>query len=564
MAIFILKSIGKFPLVSIIESLSLVFLIVRYDHQIIYIMVRTFIILLGFISAQSFAQDPTILWENTIGGNSWDSPAAMINSANGGYVLVCNSESGISGDKTENNVGGNDIWVFELDSEGNIIWQNTIGGNDTDRARSIFQTTDGGYLLGGDSRSNSSGDKTENSRGGYDFWVVKIDAAGLVEWDKTLGGDDHDVLTSAIQNSNDEFIVTGLSWSNISGDKTENNVGLTDIWVLKLSNSGSIIWQNTIGGSDLDLPAQIIEAIDGGYVIVASSDSNASGDKTDDSEGERDLWVIKIDEAGALGWQNTIGGSDLDSASGITIGGTDGYLVLGDSKSDASGDKSENSMGLQDYWIVKLDLGGNIVWQNTIGGEGSDVPSDVTLLENGGYLVTGWSTSLSSGDKDEDSVGLDYWVVRTDAQGIINGQNTFTANDFDSSSSVIEDANGDFLVAGQSRSGISGDKSEALIGVQDNWVIKFSNFLGVSENKLSNGFIIYPNPTSGILTIDNPLSVEYTSVRLLDMLGRELEKFKTSTNNNGQEIDISKIQSGVYFIEIAGVNFKTSARIIKQ
>lgn len=527
-------------------------------------MVRTLIILLGFFSAQTFAQDPTVLWENTIGGNSWDSPAAMIASSTGGYVLVCNSESGISGDKTENNTGGNDIWVFELDSEGNIIWQNTIGGDDTDRARSIFKTADGGYLIGGDSRSNSSGDKTENSRGGYDFWVVKIDDVGLVEWDKTLGGDDHDVLTSVIQNGNGEFLVTGLSSSDTSGDKTEDSVGGLDIWVLKLSNTGAIIWQNTIGGTDLDTPAQIIEAIDGGYVIVASSDSNASGDKTDDSEGERDLWVIKIDEVGALGWQNTLGGSDLDSARGITISGTDGYLVLGDSKSDASGDKSENSMGLQDYWIVKLGLGGNIIWQNTIGGEDSDVPSDVILLENGGYLVTGWSTSLSSGDKDEDSVDLDYWVVRTDAQGVINGQNTFTANDFDSSSSVIEDANGDFLVAGQSRSGISGDKSEALIGIQDNWVIKFSNFLGVSENKLSNGFIIYPNPTSGILTIDNPLSVEYTSVRLLDMLGRELEKFKTSTNNNGQEIDISKIQSGVYFIEIAGVNFKTSERIIKQ
>jgi len=527
-------------------------------------MVRAFIILLGFFSAQTFAQDPTILWENSIGGNSWDSPAAMVNGSDGGYVLVCNSESGISGDKTESNIGGNDIWVFKIDAEGTIEWQNTIGGNDTDRARSIFQTADGGYFIGGDSRSNSSGDKTENSRGGYDFWVIKIDDTGLVEWDKTLGGDDHDVLTSVIQNSSNEFLVTGLAWSNISGDKTENNVGLVDIWVLKLSNVGDIIWQNTIGGSDLDTPVQIIQAIDGGYVIAGSSDSDASGDKTEDSEGDRDFWVFKIDEVGNIVWQNTIGGSDHDSASGITQSGNDGYLVIGDSKSDVSGDKDEDSMGLEDYWLVKLDVAGEIVWQNTIGGSGNDIPLDVSTLEGGGFLITGYSTSSSSGDKDEDSDGLDFWVIRTDAQGVLNGQNTFTANDFDASSSVIVDENGDYVVAGQSRSGISGDKTEALIGVQDNWIIKFSNFLGVSESKFSNGLIVYPNPTSGTLMIGNPLGVEYTSVRLLDMLGRELERFDYSTHHNGQKIDISKMQNGVYFVEISGANFKTSKHIIKN
>jgi hypothetical protein len=172
--------------------------------------------------------------------------------SDGGFILGGSSDSNISGDKTENCLGGTDYWMVKTDAMGTIQWQNTIGGSGYEYLFSIEQTTDGGYILGGYSSSNISGDKSENSIGGNDYWIVKTDSTGNVQWQNTIGGSSSDILYSINQTTDEGFILGGYSLSNITGDKTENNLGGRDYWIVKTDSTGNIQWQNTIGGSSND------------------------------------------------------------------------------------------------------------------------------------------------------------------------------------------------------------------------------------------------------------------------------------------------------------------------
>src|SRR5688572_20099714 len=137
---------------------------------------------------------PTIEWQNTIGGNSYDQLSSIQQTSDGGYIMGGFSTSTISGDKTEDIIGWDDYWIVKSDPAGNILWQNTIGGTSSDRLYSIRQTADGGYILGGSSFSDSSGDKSENCIGDEDYWIVKTDSIGNVQWENTIGGYEVDQL----------------------------------------------------------------------------------------------------------------------------------------------------------------------------------------------------------------------------------------------------------------------------------------------------------------------------------------------------------------------------------
>ena len=105
-----------------------------------------------------------------------------------------NSPSDLSGDKTENSNGLKDYWIVKTDTIGNIQWQNTIGGDYYENFHCIWPTYDGGYLVGGKSLSGISGDKTENNLGGGKIWIVKTDSYGNIQWDNTIGGSGYEEL----------------------------------------------------------------------------------------------------------------------------------------------------------------------------------------------------------------------------------------------------------------------------------------------------------------------------------------------------------------------------------
>ena len=191
-------------------------------------------------------------------------------------------------------------------------WDKTIGGSDIDNFSSVQQTTDGGYIIGGTSYSNISGLKSQNSYNSNDFWIIKLDANGNKQWDKTIGGSASDLLRTVQQTSDGGYILGGSSSSGISGDRTSSSKGNLDYWIVKLDQNGNKLWDRAFGGSNFNHFRCLQQTADGGYILGGYSDSPVSGDKTQASQGVSDFWVLKLDGNGNKLWDKTFGGAGLD------------------------------------------------------------------------------------------------------------------------------------------------------------------------------------------------------------------------------------------------------------
>ena len=229
---------------------------------------------------------PVISWQKSLGGSGYDRATSIQQTSDGGYIVAGNSSS-IDEDVTGNH-GNSDYWIVKLNSVGSIVWQKSLGGSGNDSATSIQQTSDGFYIVAGSS-SSINGDVTGN-HGGVDYWIVKLDSLGSILWQKSLGGSGNDYAQSIQQTSDGGYIVAGYSTS-INGDVTGNH-GNSDYWIVKLNHVGSIVWQKSLGGSGFDYAWSIQQTSDGGH-IVAGYSTSINGDVTG-NHGDYDSWIVKL------------------------------------------------------------------------------------------------------------------------------------------------------------------------------------------------------------------------------------------------------------------------------
>lgn len=453
--------------------------------DIVRVCLIFFLLWLGSVSV--FAQ-PDIEWDKTLGGSSHQQLRKTIQLIDGSYILGGWSSSVISGDKTEASRGGYDYWIVKLNSSGGIIWQKTIGGNAKDELSAMIPASDGGFILGGSSSSDISGEKIDNSRGGLDYWVVKIDSFGVIQWQSTIGGSADDRLYSMSQSNDNGYILGGWSDSGLSGDKTDTSRGLSDYWIVKIDSLGNIQWQKTIGGSGKEVRATSLNTVntdsfggmaiyqtnDDGYILGGSSNSGISGEKTDISRGGFDYWILKLDESGNIQWQKTIGGNDVDFFYHLLPFYDNGYIVGGASSSGITGEKTENLRGVRDYWFLKLDNAGDIQWQKSMGGDSVDVMTHICLTFDSCIVISGRSRSPNStGDKTSDLKGdNDYWIIKIDTFGAVQWQKTIGGSSWDNLISIEQTSDKGFFIGGTSQSGVSGDKTEPKRGARDYWVVK--------------------------------------------------------------------------------------------
>lgn len=419
------------------------------------------------------AQAPEIEWQHSFGGELHDWLYSIDQTIDGGYILGGHSNSDISGDKIDSSRGSYDYWIIKLDPIGIIEWQKTIGGSNTEQVYDIHQTSDSGYIVFGYSSSNISGEKTENSKGLDDYWVVKLNPIGDIEWQKTIGGAGSETGWCVQQTTDGGYIVGGRSNSGISGDKINESFGSDDYWILKLNSIGEIMWQKSYGGDQADVLTNLQQTSDGGYIIGGESISGISGDKSEPCIGGFDYWVIKTDSIGDIEWQNTIGGNSDDRFRDILQTSDGGYIIGGFSDSDLFGDKAEPSIGFTDYWVLKLNLAGEIEWQNTIGGDSYDALLYISQTNSGEYLLAGQSNSGISGDKTEANFGgYDWWILKLSASGDINWQKELGGTQWENPYEFKQTSDGGYIICGFSQSGISGNKTDINQGQEDYWVVK--------------------------------------------------------------------------------------------
>jgi len=430
------------------------------------------------------AQNPLIKqWDARFGGNGTDVLSCFKQTKDGGYILGGFSYCGMGGDKSQANWGSDDYWIVKIDAIGNKQWDKDFGGVNDDVLFSLQQTSDGGYILGGSSSSGIGGDKTQPTWGGtgdYDYWIVKVDSNGTKQWDKDYGGTGIDYFHSLQQTTDGGFILGGYTGSGISGDKTQATKGIYDYWIIKIDSNGTKQWDQDFGGIGFDYFATLQQTTDGGYILGGSSASGIGGDKTQMSWGGHDYWIVKIDSVGIKQWDKDFGGSDDDNLFSLQQTTDGGYILGGSSYSGIGGDKTGASWGMNDFWIIKIDANGNKQWDKDFGG--NNIESDfgsVIQTTDGGYFLCCESFSPISGDKTESNLGsIQAWVVKSDSMGSKEWDKTiFTSPELKLEPYALQTKEGCYAIAEASFGSVAGYKSQAnrdnTNGSQDYWIILF-------------------------------------------------------------------------------------------
>lgn len=471
------------------------------------------------ISSSLSAQTNPIEWQNSYGGNRNDQVPDIHQTSDGGYIIAGSSNSNNEG---MGNHGFFDQWVVKTDATGTLEWQRSYGGTADDKANSVRQTTDGGYIIAGSTRS-VDGDVT-NNHGQEDFWIVKLNPNGNVAWEKTLGGSNNDAAACIRQTPDGGYIVVGKSESN-DGDITGNN-GYTDVWVVKLDQNGGMQWQKSMGGPGMEEISSIELTTDGGYVMTGSISI---------SNSELNYWIVKTDSAGDIQWSKNYGGSATDKASSLKQTPDGGYVVAGSSNS-SDGDIT-GSNGNYNYWVIKLDPSGNLQWQKSFGDSLYDYAFSIDNTDDGGSVVLGYSASTDMTNFSSN----DYWLIKLKPNGDTAWQRKFGGLYDDYATTVQQTADGGYIMAGWSN---SFSPSQANY---DYRVMKLGpEILGTHESITPIKVSLSPNPAKNTVYISR-LPGEVI-VNITDTSGRKL--FSRKYNEQKIGIDVSSFSSSVYLIQV--------------
>ncbi len=476
------------------------------------------IFLLLFTSV--FAQAPSIAWQKSLGGTNQEYGYCIKQTNDGGYIVVGESVSPVGGMIT-NHYGSYDFWVVKLNNSGVIEWQKSLGGSDYDKAYSVQQTTDGGYVVVGTTSSNNF--DVTGHYGSDDVWVVKLSSLGAIEWQKALGGSSLEGGFSIQQTTDGGYILCGYTFST-NGAVTSGTGG----WIVKINSTGTIQWQKSIG----NYMNCIRQTTDGGYIAAGYSNGPL---------GNTDYHIVKLNNLGTTEWQKYLGGTSSDAAYYIQQTSDGGYIVAGESNSSNT-DVTLNN-GSYDYWVAKLDSAGTLQWQKALGGSSFDYGKSVQQTTDGGFIVCG-NINSNNGLVTGNHGDADYWVVKLDSSGSLLWQKTLGGSGTDWGQSIQQTSDGGYIVAGTTGSW-NGDVT-IQNGDRDFWVVKLnpdnlSTNAFLNENKVT----FFPNPTKDFFELSN-----YNNIQKIELYDLNGKKLLSKNDFVDEKISIQKFSKGTYIIKI--------------
>jgi len=374
-------------------------------------------------------------WAKTFGGTSAEYARSICQTSDGGYI--------VAGYTRSFGAGGSDFLVIKLNSSGDIQWAKTFGGTSDDYAHSICQTSDGGYIVAGGTFSFGAG--------GSDFLVIKLNSSGDIQWAKTFGGPSHDYAAYSIyQTSDGGYIVAGYTYSFGAGQR--------DFLVIKLNSSDSIQWAKTFGGTSDDWVYSICQTSDSGYIVAGATSSFGAGDY--------DFLVIKLNSSGNIEWAKTFGRTDSDWAYSICQISDSGYIVAGYTYLFGAGER--------DFLVIKLNLSGDIQWAKTFGGTQYEYAYSICETSDGGYIVAGYTYLFGAGERD-------FLVIKLNLSGDIQWAKTFGGTQYEDAYSICQTSDGGYIVAGETTSFGAGNYDLLVIKLNLSGDIQWAKTFGGTQ-----------------------------------------------------------------------------------
>jgi Secretion system C-terminal sorting domain len=335
-----------------------------------------------------------VIWQKSLGGTADDWGNTIDNTADGGYLVGCDSSSN-NGDFNTNQ-GFADAWVLKLNAMGDVLWKTNLGASREDHISWLQKTPDGGCIAVG--YSNSINGPMTGNHGGQDAWICKLDASGQINWFKVLGEDGEDGFEAVVNTKDGGYVACGYLGTQDNADEA---------WVMKFDASGNTVWDKRMGGTGYDYALSIAQLPDETYIVSGSSDSN-DGDISG-NHGDTDAMVFQLNPSGDMLWQKSYGGSMVDNAYSIQPTMDGGYIIAGTTESNNG--QVTNYKGNGDVWIIKTDASGNLTWEKTFGGTAEDMGYYVIQNPDASYSVSGYTTSANTDVSFNNGLG-DLWIFQ--------------------------------------------------------------------------------------------------------------------------------------------------------
>ena len=406
------------------------------------------------ISCSNDDNSPTFLgeveWMKAFGGSEEDTARVIIETTDGGYAIL-GTTSSMDGDITDKKSVQNDYWLLKLDKEGNLQWNKTYGGSDDDRGTALIQTADGGYAIAGYSKS-SDGDAS-NNEGQHDHWILKLDAFGTIQWQNSFGFPGHDHTYDILQTADGGYLLSGFlditasEGQGNSGKSATALHGVGEFWILKLNSEGQLTWSRYFGGTNNDRAYSVVQSQDGSFVVSGFSESDDFD--INNSKGSYDFWVVKVDIDGNLVWEQSFGGSGIEESYAIAVTKDNNYVIAGKTFSYDK-DVTQNK-GDSDVWIIKIDDNGNLLWEKTFGGINFDAAESIYPTKDGGFIISG-NTRSSDSDVTENFGENDIWAFKINSKGTLVWEQSFGGSETDLGFDAIETSDRKIVIIGETQS----------------------------------------------------------------------------------------------------------------
>jgi len=510
------------------------------DKRIVCVLAVAFCAAVTFVpSPQSALQAqiiPHIQWLQTYGGLRDDEGYSILQTGDSGYIVV-----GYTGDTVEPGLpdyhgGFEDAWVLKLDNAGNIVWQKCLGGSLEEEAYAVVQTKDGGYCIA--IRTESSNDDVveidSEYGGGSDGWIVKLTPDHQIQWATVIGGSNWDDVLSMVQSDDGGFVVAGYT-ASYDGCVTGHFGGDT------ISDDDAWVTKLDASGRILWSKCYGGLELDQALAITETADhgfcfvgNTASNDNevSGNHGGISDIWVAKIDSSGNFLWGKCFGGSGEDWAAWISLTSDSGFIVTGGTNS-TDGDIAGNHGGY-DAVVLKLSSTGDLQWQKCLGGDTTDKGWSIIQTADGGYLMSGMTMSNDDDVAGNHSSIGDAWLVKLDPTGTIEWQKCIGGTNLDVAFNVIQLSDGNFAYVGQTES----DDGDILLnhGNEDMMVAVLSNSSSVtSASPTTKGLSIYPLPAQSAITIayTAPTTTTNVKVEVRNVLGTTVAQTEQEATDAG-------------------------------